>query len=172
MKYFMLAEETKNPLPQIGYWFGTLSPKSNTEKFGGAPTWVILNAAIKDITLYSDVLTYPCILLTEKVLQVFQMYHGKFPSKPVILLDKKNQIDFLYHLAKLPIYSVLREESKFDRLKSEVIHGVLDKEKISGMPIFLIGEVTKPTLIIREDVAESLIRRSVKGIKLKGIDIM
>lgn len=172
MKYFILEEERKNPLPEIGCWFGTLTPKSNTEKFSLLADWVILDAKIRDVTLYGDILSYPCILLSEKMLKVFEMYCGALPSKRIVLLNKENQIYFVYYLPKLPAYSVLRKESELDKMKNQVVKGILEKEKMKGIKVFLLEGVMKPTLVIGEDVAESLIRREVKGIRMQELEMM
>lgn len=171
MKYFILETERKNSLPEIYKWFGTLSPESNKERFSAAPTWIMLDADIRERTLYADLLSFPCMLLTEKVLQVFRMYHSPIPTKKTILINKKNQMSFFYYLAELPVHFVLSEASELDRVKSNVIHGVLDKEKVKGIPFFLIGEVSSPALVVKEDVAESLIRRNVRGIKLLELEV-
>jgi len=159
MKYFLLEEESKDPLPEIGYWFGILSPESNTGRFLGTPLWVLLDAAIRPATVYADVLSYPCILLSEKTVKVFEMYLGQRGYKRVLLMDKKNQTSLVYFLIKLPRCSFLREESELDKIKSHMISGIFDQEKIDDEPIFLLGEVTKPTLVVREDVVESQLRR-------------
>jgi len=171
MKYFILEEEQKDPLPKIGYWFGTLGPESNTTRFFTTPVWVMLDAEIHSTTLYADVLSYPCILLSEKAAKVFDMYLDQQIFKRVVLMSKKSQTSLVYFLAKLPRCSFLGEESEYDKIKSHVIRGILDQEKLEEVPIFLLGEVTKPTLIIREDAAESLLRRGIKGIKLQEIEL-
>lgn len=172
MKYFMLSEEEKNVLPEIQKWFGRLSHRDNSEKFSDIPVWNMLETKIKERTLYVDILSYPCILLTEKIIQVLELYYETLPSKHVILLDRKNQMFFMYYLVKLPRYEVLQEESILDKTKSKLIKGILSAKKIGSLPFFLVGEITKPTFVIREDVTESLIRRNVKGIQLQELDIV
>lgn len=172
MKYFILSEEVKNSLPQIKNWFGILSAKDNSERFPYIPAWNMLDTDISEKTLYGDILSFPCILLTEKVFQVLKLYQGTLPFKHIILLDKKTQIFFTYLLVKLPIQDGLREESILDKTRSKLIKGIWDRKRIEGIPFFLVKEITKPTFIIREDIVESLIRRGIKGIQLQELDMI
>lgn len=172
MKYFILSEEEKNSLPQIKNWFGILSAKDNSENFFHIPAWNMLDTDIKEKTLYGDIVSFPCILITEKVLQVLKLYQGTLPFKHIILLDKKNEKFFAYLLVKLPIQHGLSKESILDKTKSKLIKGILDRKKVEGIPFFLVKEITKPTFIIREDVTESLIRRGIRGIRLQELDII
>ncbi len=70
----------------------------------------------------------------------------------------------MYYLVKLLQYEVLQEESILDKTKSKLIKEILNAEKIDSLPFFLVGEITKSTFVIREDVTESLIHRNVKEI--------
>ncbi len=58
-------------------------------------------------------------------------------------------------------------ESKFNVVKKIV----LDKEKIKNHKIFRIKESDKTLVVVRLDVAESLLRREFEGIYLERLDV-
>ena len=74
----------------------------------------------------------------------------------------------------MPIFEkieALSEESEFNLDRTVVKKIVLDKDKINGIKIFQIKESSKTLIVIRLDVAESLLRRHFRGIKLERLEV-
>lgn len=173
MKYFVFSEQMENnPIPDIKNWFGKITSKDNSENFDSERGWILLEAKLKAESIYMDILTFPCILVSEKVMKVIWMYRRRTNATKVILLDSDSQNSMLYYLPELPRHEYLCKESTFDKTKTKLLEGALDNNKIQDIPLFILGEVSKATLVIREDVVESLIRRNVRGIKLQELSIM
>lgn len=176
MKYFIVTEHTeRNPLPQLTNWFGKISMDDNSDNFSMEPRWNMLDAKIKPEAFGSDILTHPCILMSDKMMKVLQLYQKAIKSKKVVLIDRKNQKYLLYYLAEISKYYLLTQNSTFDKVKSQVIQGWLNQDMINqlSMPAcFLLGEISTPTLVLRLDVVESLIRREVRGIHLQELNIV
>ncbi|WP_024291058.1 MULTISPECIES: hypothetical protein [Lacrimispora] len=173
MKYFILSEqEENNPNPDIKNWFGKITSKDNSEQFDAEKSWILLDSKLKADSIYMDILTFPCIFVSEKVMKVIWMYRRGIKAIKIILIDPDSQNSLFYYLPELPEHRLLSMESTFDKTKSRLLKGSLDKNKIQDIPFFILGEVSKATLVIREDVAESLIRRNVRGIKLQELLIV
>lgn len=173
MKYFILSEQAENnPIPDIKNWFGKINSKNNSEHFDFEKRWILLDSMIKEESIYMDILTFPCIFVSEKVMKVFCMYRSGIKATKAILLDSDSKNSLFYYLPELPKYELLSKESTFDKTKSRLLKGFLDKDKIQDIPFFILGEISKATLVIREDVAESLIRRNVRGIQLQELSMV
>lgn len=65
----------------------------------------------------------------------------------------------------------LSEKSELNLNKTVVKKIILDKEKIKNKKIFKIKESLKTLVVIRLDVAESLLRREFKGMCLERLEI-
>lgn len=173
MRYFILSEQAENnPIPEIKNWFEKITSKDNSEHFNTEKQWILLESKLKDDSIHMDILTFPCILVSEKVMQVIWMYKRGIKVIKTILLDTESQKSLLYYLPDLPKHNFLSNDSTFDKTGSRLVKGLLDKKKIEDIPFFILGEINKATLIIREDIVESLIRRNVSGIKLQELPIV
>lgn len=74
----------------------------------------------------------------------------------------------------MPIFEeieALSEKSEWNLNKTVVKKIILDKEKIKDKKIFKIKESEKTLIVVRLDVAESLLRREFKGMCLKRLEV-
>ena len=67
--------------------------------------------------------------------------------------------------------NALSDRSEFNMNKTIVKKIVLDSQKIKGEKIFKLAESSKTLVVVRLDVAEFLLRRNFKGIKLERLEI-
>ena len=74
----------------------------------------------------------------------------------------------------MPIFQeieCLSENAEFNLNKTLVKRIILDNKKINGKKIFKIKESSKTLIVVRLDVAESLLRREFSGICLERLEI-
>ena len=93
--------------------------------------------------------------------------------KTLALIDKVHNKQVNYYLPIVEELEVLSEATEFNLNKTVVRKLILDEEKMKQLSkkIFKIKESSKPLIIVRLDIAESLLRRNFKGIKLERVEI-
>ncbi len=66
----------------------------------------------------------------------------------------------------------LSEQTKRSRGGTELLEIVLREEAVVGKPVFRIARFTHVYLIVRLDALESMLRRRVRGITIKELDVV
>lgn len=122
-------------------------------------------------TEYIDVLEKPLFMISEKLKKLLDRYNADIVFKMVPLIDFENNIQKNYYLPVIEEIEALSSESEFGFNKFTVKKAVLDEEKIKGKKIFKIKESDKTLVVIRLDVAESILRRDFKGISIKRLEV-
>jgi len=118
---------------------------------------------------YPDFYETPDLLMAKKFKKVLGLYQSEIEFLTVVLVDKKDKNQVSYDLIRVPTVDCMSSESKthFDNV-SEL---VLDVSKIDDHRIFKVkGYGNK--LIVRLDVAESLLRRGAYGVALEKVKII
>lgn len=136
---------------------------------------------IKDITIFNlrkeekiqfiDILDNQLFIVSKDMKNILGKYDEDIMFKNIVLLDhvEKKQGNYV-----LPIFEEvdgLSEKSIFNMNKTIVKKIVLDGKKVQGKKIFKIKGGDKPLIVVRLDVAESLLRRGFTGIKLTPLEV-
>ncbi|MNZ52540.1 hypothetical protein D3C78_703860 [compost metagenome] len=87
----------------------------------------------------------------------------------VILLHLQTRKQLIYHLPLFEEIACLSPSAELHRDQKSIKQLVLQKEKLRGKPIIQVKESEKPLIVVRLDVAESLLRRSFSGIRLEKV---
>ncbi len=101
-----------------------------------------------------DIVDRQVFLVSEMVRQVFSMYEKRISYKFFCCLNNRTGAYINYYAPIIPQLDCLAEKRSI-RLK---------KEKIGDSSIFRVKNAEKEMVVVRLDVAESLLRRNVKGI--------
>jgi len=109
---------------------------------------------------YPDYIDYPVKLVSEKLKKIMVKYQKDALMKTVVLIEKEKQRQKIYYYILPPQLDCAAENNNMaaddDRL-------VLDQEKIGSSRIFqVVGK--RQDLIVRLDVAESILRRNPNGV--------
>ncbi len=123
-------------------------------------------------TVFTDVISHPFFLVSETVKQTIEMYDKSILYKQAVLLDAKHEQAVLYYLPILRRIDCLKSASRLNRDRSVIHKAVLDKAKIGDEVIFKIGNVGGSHIVIRLDLAESILRRETRGIGLNTVEIV
>lgn len=121
-------------------------------------------------TSYLDVLDDKLYLISEDLQEILQKYAPAAIFKMVFLIDFDHDQQGNYYLPIFEEVEALSEESEFNLDKSVIKKLVLDAEKIKGKKIFKIKESDKTLIVVRLDVAESILRRDFEGICLERVE--
>lgn len=120
---------------------------------------------------YLDYLEEALPLLSSRMMKLWQMYEPHMSFHPVVLMNPERLLQMTYHLAFPAAVDVLHEDSEWNPDRTLLQHIVLDSSKLPRRKIFKIGESAKPQIIVRLDVAESILRRDMTGIKLQKLEL-
>ena len=167
MKYFTLTNGDKNPFPQILNWSQSVDVRKLTrDEYQKIPPFIQLNAKLGMDGIFPDVIVKPFLLLSRSTMEVTALYDPDIPFLFFVLFDTEKGECASYYCP------VLEEEECLAKQpgpgQREI---VLDREKISRAPLFRVRTGTESTVLIRMDLAESLLEREAIGLKLKEVSL-
>lgn len=165
MKYFILTNGDKNPFPQITNFSQTINIRKLTrDEYKKLPSYILLNAKLGLDGLFPDVIDKPVLLLSRTAMEVTVLYDSDIPFLFFVLFDTGKGECASYFCP------VLEEE---DCLARKPVPGqreiILDRKKMSGIPLFRVRAGMESATIIRMDLAESLLEREIVGMELKEV---
>lgn len=167
LKYFILTNEEKNPLLQIMNINQSIDVrKLNRKEYQTIPSYVLLNAKLGIDGIFPDIIEKPVFLLSRAAMEVTGLYDSNIPFLFFVLFDTDKGECASY------FSPVLEEE---DCLAQKPVPGqrelILDRSKMGGIPLFRIRTGTESAVIIRMDLAESLLKRGAIGLNLKEVSL-
>jgi hypothetical protein len=173
VRYFIIKQDEQCPdAPNIINWFGKLDVRKIKQGASHAlPRRLLLPISSNPNTVFTDVVSVPFLLYSERVMRTVGVYESSMVYKQVVLLDGKNQLAELYFLPILKAVDCLSDKSELNRDASVIRRAVLLAHKLPDRSIFRLGEVNCVCTIVRLDLAESLLRRGVRGISLHEVEI-
>lgn len=172
MRYFLLEQDkgyTDIPMP-LG-WFDILAPGKAMESLKRLPRRTIFQIRTGEEPIFLDFLTDPVVMVSEKAKECIEMFEPNIPFKEIILLDREKRITRGYFVPFFTELDCLAGESEYTNWKYDLKRAVLDGDKLKDKAIFTVKGPQKLNIVIRLDVAESLLRRSVKGLMLKEVEV-
>lgn len=122
-------------------------------------------------TEYIDVLSNQLFLVSERMRPILEMYEPECLLKIVPLIDLEQNKQIIYYLPIFHELEALSDQSEFNLDRSVIKKLILQGNKLNGRRIFRVQESEKPLIIVRLDVAESILRRDLAGIQLKRVTI-
>jgi predicted RNA-binding protein len=118
---------------------------------------------------YVDYIERPGLLISDNLKEVFEKYKEEIISRPVVLSDKKNKKQTVYWQIAIKAIDCISDKSEFDK-NGTLKKLVIDEKKAGLKRIFKVKGILENIIIIRLDVAESILRRDFTGIALKRIE--
>jgi len=119
---------------------------------------------------YADFLEKPGPLIADKFQKILQKYQRDMVFRRVILIEKEAGLQKPYYLM-IPqeLMCASKEESEYDT-RGNVQDFVLDVEKVKRRAIFFAKDFNR-RLIVRLDVAESILRREANGVWFEPVKV-
>ena len=119
--------------------------------------------------LYPDFLEFPVPLLSTTLKDVFISYVPGLPCSCVLLSDQKERQQHTYWVFEVECLDCLADGTEYypDGTWKKM---VLDEKRIGAKAIFRVNGTVQKPIMIRRDVAESILRRSMLGIKLECVE--
>lgn len=117
---------------------------------------------------YSCIIEHPVLLVSEEISQVLGQFIADTSAKTVLVLNPNNFSQDTYYLLQIPEVDCLSEKHAVVE-KGVVRKLVICEEKVRDVPFFKIQGLARPSLVVRLDVAEALLRMSLYGLKVSRV---
>lgn len=172
MRFFLVKPDKRfQNVPEIINWYQNNEARLlMKEEYNQLPRRTLFGVRGDKNTNYFDVLFHPFFLLSETIQRVVSLYEPNLCYKKIIYLNQKMRYAKTYYLPILPKIDCLTEKSQFNLDYSKVTKAVICKEKVGDTAIFQLSKVKERQIIIRLDLAESLMRRNGKGFLLEEVE--
>lgn len=173
MEYFLLnQDEEYTNAPVLIDVFKTIDVRNinllNAHKIDDI---VIFNVKCTDETEFLDILDRNLFLISEEMKKIIEKYDPRIIFKIIPLIDLPHERQENYYMPIFEEIECLSEKAELNLNKTVVKKIILDNQKIKGKKIFKIKESEKNLIVVRLDVAESLLRREFKGICLERLEL-
>ncbi|MBW6409681.1 hypothetical protein [Clostridium weizhouense] len=173
MDYFLLKQDERyTNTPRLKDIFYKINIRNinrlNADKIDDV---IIFQVTAEERCEYLDVLDKQLFLISEKIMKIISKYDTDIILKILPLIDSKRDRQENYYLPIFEDIEALSEKSEFNLNKTIVKKIVLNKKNIEGKKIFRIKESEKTLIVVRLDVAESLLRRKPRGISLEKLEV-
>ncbi|MDR2889504.1 MAG: hypothetical protein LBV33_06670, partial [Lachnospiraceae bacterium] len=122
-------------------------------------------------TAFPDVLHSPFFLVSSDFMKLINTYDEEIAGIHIKLWEKESYINKTY---KLPIFQTVDCLSAHSRLsldKTTIERLILDGDKLDDQAIFRLSGFTHGYIIARLDMVESMIRRKLKGIRYREVEV-
>ena len=174
MKYFILD---KDPLytssPHILGGFEKIRIRDITlKRCGNIPAQTMLDIQGRADTVFTDVITNPFFMISEKMYKITKKYDKNIIGKQVVLMDSVNKKAELYYLLIMPHIDCVSEKSELNPSRTKFIRPVIDPLRVSkSRNIFWLKDFKSNLPVISLDLAESILRRDARGISLTLMEL-
>lgn len=173
MRYFLLEQdEDFSDVPYVKSWpekFDVRKIKQNQSY--RLPRRVLLEIHSNEHTVFSDVIVKPFLLFSNTARETVSIYESRIPYKQVVLLDVEYGLTSIYFLPVLETVDCLSPKSELNPGRTVIRHAIIEALKLPDRSIFKLGNTKGTHIVVRLDLAESLLRRNVRGINFREIEV-
>lgn len=171
MKYFKVEvnENYVSPVP-IG-WHGVIDKKTLEKKLYHLVKvkHLIFFTDVHMQMMFTDVLVFPCFMVSEKVKHVILKYEPLLNFLRIILFDLEHKQSMAYYLPCLEKAGKIKHEDGWD--KKDIQNISVEKRVVNGKAIEEIVDEGGTSVIMRMDLVESILRRGAVGIGLQEVHV-
>lgn len=169
MRYFLLKQDkriTDMPYPKDFHEnIDVRDLSANRAGLVSARTLLQINPS--EHTVFPDVICDPALLITREVKEVVKAYEEYMVYRQMIYLDSENELVQSYFMPMPELIDCLSDRSEYTNAsRSEFSRLVLKRQPIRDHSLFKVKHRTQRLLVIRLDLAESLLTRDYKGFTL------
>lgn len=168
MRYFLIKEDPKIAhRPYIINWHDKLDVRDiHLESAYKLPKRELLLIRSNQETMFTDIISTPFFLASEKIIKIIKMYESRITTKEIVLLDRINGKAERYFLPLFEEIDCLDEKSEYNLGRNEIKKIVLNWDKVEGHSIFQIAGIEKQYIIGNLDIIESILKRGCLGMQL------
>ncbi|MFJ7405394.1 MULTISPECIES: serine protease [unclassified Lysinibacillus] len=122
----------------------------------------------KNDMLYIDFIEKPIALFSDALKKLVEKYEPRTPFKAVVLMDMPKSMQTLYWLVIPPKVPCLSSQTEF-HLDGTLKKLVIDEAKATPYTFFQIEGMKENYIVVNIELAESILRRDLRGIRLQKI---
>ena len=172
MKYFVAEATPKYYQPELKNWYNILNPRLVSQcRYDEIPHSVAFKVESNPRTFVSDVISFPYFMITYEAEGIINKYDSAFRSCRIHLFDKENRSSKLLLLPLLEPMDCLTQDTIYNRNRSDVLQPVLSIRKTEGLQLLRPKGFSLKKTVIGLDLAESLLRRQIRGLSLTEIKL-
>lgn len=173
-RYFLIGtDEDYEPLPLMINVRKSIKEEYLEEgesyKQAGLSLVNIRNASDKH-TKYPDIMDRGIFMLSDRAYGIFKFYEPAVIVKRVLLMEENSNEAYEYIIPILKKIDCLSNRTTFRRGRY-IDKGILIGKNISDIALFKIPNVDGMCTVARLDFVESLLKRGMKGICLRTLEI-
>lgn len=121
---------------------------------------------------YIDVLDSQLFLVSEEVKKVFSIYERSLQFKTVCILNNLDGSSYNYYAPLFEKVDCLPDEYKAVRNRNKLGNLIIKAGDAEDHSVFKIAGIDTDIIIIRLDVAESLLRRNIRKLTLERVQLL
>ncbi len=164
MKYFIVSVDDNYVTPVFHDWHGVIDRKTlHRKKVFEIQKHLLFQVENHMQLVFTDILTFPCFMVSEMVKNVIKMYNPFLKYVRVILFQKEKERSMAYYIPYL-------EQVIFGK-QNDGRGMFMEQEKAGDKVVMEIVDGDKLHIVMRMDLVESILRRNAVGIGLKEIDV-
>lgn len=173
MDYFLLKQDERyTNTPRLKDVFNKIVVRNiNLLEAHKIPQMIIFQVEADENCEFLDILDNRLFLISDKMKRIIEKFNADILFKSIPLIDSEHDKQKNYFLPIVEEIDALSDNAELNLNKTVVKKIILDKDKIQDKKIFKIKESTKPLIVVRLDVAECLLRRDFKGMKLEELQV-
>lgn len=120
---------------------------------------------------FLDFMEGPFPLVSDAFMKLLKAYCADIPFKLTVLANVKHRQMKNYHIPFVESIEALHPASEWNQDRSVLKNMILLQEIIRNKKVFRIQEGRKWRIIVRLDVAESILRRDFLGIRMEKVQL-
>lgn len=168
MKYFEVSVDKNYVPPSPIEWWGVIDKKTLSQKSAfQMPKHLLFQVEDHMQTVFTDIVTFPCCLVSQTVMDVIRMYDGDISSVRIVLFDKERKRSMIYYLPFLDTVEYQKED-----VNAKTASLSFNKQLMEKRVIMKTEKDGKTAIIMRMDLVESILRRETIGIGLKEVQLI
>lgn len=174
MKYYILKKDKRyTDVPKIINWFGRINTEHAIRmEYDRLEKMYTLLLQENDDMYQADAIFEPIFLVSEMVKYCIEKYEPNVKNIFVGVIERKNNTICQFYLPHLTEQRCLSDKSIITGNGTILEKPVFDMNKIDkNKYIFRIGELGSVHIAMREELAESILRRGAKGIQFVSVEI-
>ena len=179
MKYYKISEDKRIHNRVVFRDFKTNeTAEFHTEDADTVNDSTVLYTEENENCVYPEIIEAPLFMVSDELSKVLLMYQPSIILKTVVFFDKVKNTQKRYKLPLLERVECLYEgeltpeQEKAALLDFPKKKYFLHKDKIKHKKIFKIKGIPEMDVIVSMDVAESLIRRGVYGVRFQEVTLI
>ena len=169
MQYYIIEHDKDyTDSIEIVNWFGKIDvEKMVPEKYIELEDLYVLEVKGNELL---DIICYPFFLVSKMAKYCIRAYEPNIEFTSVALWNKQQKEVYEYYIPHLDKVKILSDKSKFKYNTTYVENPLLNKKVSIDKYIFSMADLEKKHIVLKKELAESMLKRGVRGIRFIGIE--